>query len=97
MGVAFYLWWKADKSEAKIITIRLYFVQLFLNVLWSFLFFGAESPILGLANIIALLVMIVLTMYWGAKVNRTGTMLMIPYLAWVCFATLLNGAIWWLN
>ncbi|SCY26955.1 TspO/MBR family protein [Microvirga guangxiensis] len=77
--------------------IVIFFVQLALNSAWSFAFFGAQSPLLGLVVIAALIVAILSTIAAFWKLDRVAALLFVPYLAWVCFATLLNGAIWQLN
>jgi tryptophan-rich sensory protein len=74
-----------------------FFVQLALNGLWSFAFFGAQSPPAGLVVIAALIVAILATMASFRKLDRVATWLLAPYLAWVCYATLLNFTIWRLN
>ncbi|MCG7393585.1 tryptophan-rich sensory protein [Microvirga sp. ACRRW] len=77
--------------------VVLFFVQLALNSAWSFAFFGAQSPLLGLVVIAALIVAILATILAFWKLDRIAALLLAPYLAWVCFATLLNGSIWQLN
>lgn len=72
-------------------------VQLFLNFTWSIVFFGARSPILGLINIILLASMIVLNIRLFYPLSKTAAYLLLPYLAWVSFATILNMAIFFLN
>lgn len=74
-----------------------FFVQLVLNGLWSFAFFGGQSPIAGLVVIAALIVAILATMHAFWPLDRIAALLLIPYLAWVTFATALNAAIWRLN
>ncbi|HEY8382148.1 MAG TPA: TspO/MBR family protein [Microvirga sp.] len=71
--------------------------QLVLNVLWSFAFFGARSPGLGLLVIAGLLVGIVATIRLFWALDRIAAALLLPYLAWVAYATALNVAIWRLN
>ncbi len=77
--------------------ITAFFVQLALNCLWSFAFFGARSPIAGLVVIVALIVAILATIRAFWPLDRPAAFLLVPYLAWVLFATALNGAIWQLN
>lgn len=77
--------------------VILFFVQLALNSAWSFAFFGAQSPLLGLVVIAALIVAILATIAAFWKLDRVAALLLAPYLAWVCFATLLNGSIWQMN
>ncbi len=91
MGVALYLGWQ-KKSD-----LKWFWIQLGLNTLWSFLFFGLESPGLAVIEIIVLWLAIVLTIKSFWVKNRIGGYLLIPYLLWVSFASILNGAVWWLN
>jgi len=77
--------------------VALFFVQLALNSLWSFAFFGAQSPLLGLVVITALIAATLATIVTFWKLDRVAACLLMPYLAWVSYATLLNGAIWQLN
>jgi benzodiazapine receptor len=85
------------RSPARTTAIIAYAVQLALNCLWSFAFFGARSPLLGLVVIVPLLVSIVATIRLVWPLDRIAALLLAPYLAWVSYATALNGAIWWLN
>lgn len=72
-------------------------VQLVLNAAWTPLFFGAGLYGLALVEILVLLVVIVATIALFLPRSRPAALLMVPYLAWVCFATALNAGIWWLN
>jgi tryptophan-rich sensory protein len=74
-----------------------FYGQLALNAAWSWSFFGARSPALGLAVIAALLAAIVMTIAAFRRIDRTAALLLAPYLAWVAFATYLNLGVWWLN
>ncbi|MBI1982096.1 MAG: tryptophan-rich sensory protein [Candidatus Levybacteria bacterium] len=96
MGVALYLVW-TSKSKVKQNALNLFFVQLGLNALWSIIFFGLQSPFLALLTIVALWLLIVLTMRAFFGINKTSGWLLVPYLAWVSFATYLNYSIWVLN
>ena len=75
----------------------MFFVQLALNFTWSFAFFGARSPILGLAVIILLWLAIAATISAFRPIDRLAAWLLAPYLVWVSYATALNFAIWTLN
>jgi benzodiazapine receptor len=98
MGIAFYLIWRQGWQKNTVKTAGTYFlIQLFLNFLWSIFFFGLRSPELGLINIIAMLIFIILTMKHFYPLSKLAAYLLIPYLAWVSFATLLNLAILVLN
>ena len=74
-----------------------FFVQLALNALWSFAFFAAHSPAAGLVVILALVAAILETIRRFRPLDAVAAGLLVPYLAWVAYATALNGAIWWLN
>lgn len=91
MGVALYLGWQ------KKVNLKWFWIQLGLNTLWSFLFFGLESPLLALIEIIVLWWAITMTIKSFWTENKIGGYLLIPYLLWVSFASILNGAVWWLN
>ncbi|ELZ40331.1 TspO and MBR like protein [Halorubrum californiense DSM 19288] len=75
----------------------LFGVQLAVNVAWSPVFWGLERPDLGLAILVVLLPLVVATIRAFERVDRRAAALLLPYLAWVCFATALNYAIWTLN
>ncbi|RDI04640.1 TspO/MBR family protein [Flavobacterium sp. AG291] len=99
MGIAAGLVWHEMDRQRETVRKGLTFfaIQLALNALWSFIFFGLHNPFLALLEIILLWLMIYETFVQFNKVNKIARMLLIPYLLWVTFATLLNAAIWWLN
>jgi benzodiazapine receptor len=97
MGVSLYLVWISPPKAHKTKTLSLFGIQLFLNFLWSFLFFGMRSPLLAFAGIIALWVFILLTILSFRKISRTASLLLLPYLFWVTFAAILNFSIVLLN
>ena len=97
MGISlFYVWRRPDHPEFKKALI-FFFVQLILNVLWSLAFFGLRLPLLGLVDIILLWIAILLTIRHFSKVSKFAGALLLPYLVWVSFATLLNFSLWILN
>ncbi|MCR4335787.1 MAG: tryptophan-rich sensory protein [archaeon] len=98
MGISFYLIWvgSAD-AKKKHKAMKIFGVQLFLNTLWSILFFGMHQPWLAFAEILLLLTAIILTIKTFYKINKTAAYLLAPYLLWVSFATILNLAIALLN
>lgn len=77
--------------------VAVFFVQLALNGLWSWAFFAAHSPLAGLVVILALIVAIVATIRAFWPLDRVAALLLVPYLAWVAYATALNAAVWQLN
>lgn len=99
MGVAAGLVWDRIEHEKETVKNALVFfaVQLALNALWSYLFFGLMNPLLALIEIIVLWLMIYETLLKFIKINKVAGYLLVPYLLWVSFATILNASIWWLN
>ncbi len=97
MGISFFLILQSPINMSKRKAIIIFFIQLTLNFFWSFIFF--KFQLIGLAFIEIILIWIaILTMIIEFnKINVAAARLQIPYLLWVSFATLLNGAIWWLN
>jgi benzodiazapine receptor len=77
--------------------IVLFFVLLALNAAWSWMFFWAHSPLLGLSNIIPQLIVIVATIIVFAQIDHLAALCLLPLAAWVAFASVLNAAIWRLN
>ena len=77
--------------------LGLFFVQLALNAAWSWMFFAANSPLLGLINIIPQILVIVATIMAFYRIDRMAGWCLVPLAAWVSFATILNFAIWKLN
>lgn len=98
MGVSLYLVWKSGiNNHLKRTAIGLFAVQLILNFFWSFIFFDQQQPGWAFVEIIAMWVFILLTIFAFAKVNKTAAWLLVPYISWVSFATILNYTIWELN
>ena len=99
MGLAAGLVWNRIDFEKEVVrkALIIFAVQLALNSLWSFLFFGLMNPMLAGLEIVILWLMIFETYIQFAKINKIAGYLMIPYLLWVSFATVLNASIWWLN
>lgn len=96
MGVAAWLVWRADPRPGNPAIVA-YGVQLALNLLWSPLFFGMGWRGIALADILLLDVAVAVTIALFWRANRTAAAMLIPYFAWVLFATVLNHAVWSLN
>lgn len=98
MGIAAGLVWTSD-SDVKIVKkgLGFFLVQFALNIIWSYIFFGLHNPFLALIEIVLLWLLIWETYSVFKKISKTAGYLLIPYLAWVGFATILNAGIWWLN
>lgn len=99
MGVALFLVWRKGASGNPEVRTALFIfgLQLFLNVLWSILFFGLQSPLAGFIDIVLLWVAILVTVILFRRISGTAALLLIPYLLWVSFALALNFSIWRLN
>lgn len=96
IGLALYVCWQNNfwnNSKLRFF----FFLQLTLNFLWSPLFFSLQSPLLGFIDILLLDIAVVITLVLILKHSRVATFLMIPYLFWILFATILNFAILILN
>lgn len=99
MGIAFYLIWKAPSTAGSVKqrAIVLFAVQLALNFFWSIIFFKLQQPGWAFVEIILMWVMILCTILWFGKISSTAAWLLVPYISWVSFASVLNYHIWQLN
>lgn len=97
MGISCYLVWKQPASVARNKALYVFVVQFALNFCWSFIFFGMHETGWALAEMMVLWVTILITIFSFAKFSKTAAWLLVPYISWVSFAILLNGAIWRLN
>jgi len=101
MGVAVWLVWRRldsprmdRRAGAALVVFCIHFA---VNVAWSAAFFGLQSVELGLAVIVVLLALILLTIGAFYRVDRRAALLLLPYLLWVSFAVYLNYQFWVLN
>lgn len=97
MAVAAWLVWRQGELPQQRKPLTRYFIQLALNAAWTPIFFGAHQLFTALVVIVFLWVTLLITLLSFHRVNRLAGWLLLPYLAWVAFATALNGALWWLN
>lgn len=97
IAVSGWLIYRAEYSDKRSVALMLYCSQLALNFFWSFFFFSLRSPILGLIDIVLLCLLISLTIIKAWPVRPLASLLLIPYLVWVVYATSLNTGIWLLN
>lgn len=97
MALAAWRVWRAPATPPRRRALILYAVQLALNLAWSLIFFGLRQPGFALAEVIALLAAVVATAAAFWRIDRPAGLMMVPYAAWVTFATALNFAIWRLN
>ena len=97
MGIALWWVWRRQGEVPVRTPLTLFAVQLLLNALWSVVFFGLRSPGAALVDILLLWVAIGLTIRAFRQVSVRAAVFMLPYWAWVTFATALNASIWVLN
>ena len=98
MAVAAWLVWKQGLGVPGVkLALVIFLAQLILNALWSILFFGLRSPLAGLVDIVVLWLAILATIVLFFRVSIPGGVLLLPYIGWVTFAAVLNGAILRLN
>ncbi|MGB5369564.1 MAG: TspO/MBR family protein [Flavobacteriaceae bacterium] len=98
MGVAAGIVWAKGFYHIWVKTALYHFgFQLLLNAAWSIVFFGFRQPFWALIVILTLLILLLLTIKWFRVVSSLAALLLVPYLLWVCFATVLNYKIWELN
>lgn len=97
MGIAAWLVWRRAGFSGARLALILFVVQLVLNGMWSWIFFGTQRPGLAFAEILILWGMILATTLAFWRASTTAGILFLPYLAWVSFAAILNYSIWKLN
>ncbi len=97
IAVSGWLVWRRRGFFGAPVAMGLFVAQLVLNLLWSAVFFGLQAPGLGLVEILVLWAAILATILAFRRISRPAALLLVPYLAWVTFATALNAGIWLLN
>ena len=97
MGISVWLVWKHKPSTDRTIGIRIFWVQLFFNILWTYIFFGIQKIGLSFLEIIFLIFLIFSNIIYFLKIDKIAGYLLIPYLIWVLYASLLTYNIWILN
>jgi tryptophan-rich sensory protein len=97
MGISLWLVWKAPSTRPKTTAYVIFGLQLFVNLVWSLLFFSLRCPLCGFADIVILLALIATTIVSFYRITPLAGYLLIPYLLWVTYATTLNAAIVILN
>ncbi len=97
MGIAAWLVWRVGGFRAAKSALTLFLVQLALNALWSWLFFGWHRGAFAFTDILILWTLIVATLISFWRVRPLAGALLVPYLLWVSFASVLNYSVWQLN
>ena len=96
MGVAFALVWHSQDTRKRQ-AMWVFGVQFVLNLAWSFLFFNLHQTGWALIEIIIMWLSVAWTIRLFYPIKPLAAYLLVPYVAWVSFASVLNGAIWYLN
>ena len=97
MGVAAWLVWRSGGFRSNRQALSLFLLQLVFNASWSWLFFAWNLGALALADIVVLWILILATLVAFWRVQPLAGGLLIPYLLWVSFASVLNYSLWQLN
>lgn len=97
MGISLYLVWKQPSSDRRNKALTIFIIQFILNFFWSVIFFNQHQIGWALIEIGVMWVCILLTIVQFNKIKPAAAWLLVPYILWVSFATVLNGAIWKLN
>ena len=97
MAIAGWLIWRERGLKGARGALALFGLQLGLNILWSLIFFGLESPGAAFVEIAALWLAVAATLVAFRRIKPLAGWLFVPYLLWVSYAAVLNGAVWWLN
>lgn len=97
MSIAFWLSWRSAPASSHLRLIGIYVIQLAANLAWSILFFGMHWIFAALIDCLFLFGCIGVMMKYFSHHSRVSSWLLLPYAAWVAFASFLNGAIVWLN
>ena len=97
MGFSAYIIESSPQTSQRNRALVLYYIQLFFNFLWSFIFFNFNNYLAAFVWIVALLILIIATTIEFYKIKPIAGYLMIPYILWVTFAAVLNFSIYLLN
>jgi len=97
MGIFLFLIWKEDASKIRRLAILVFMIQLLLNFGWSFIFFYFKMIGLAFVEIILLWISVIAMFILFYKIKPIAAYMNIPYILWVSFAMVLNGAFFFLN
>ena len=98
MGISLFLIWQKGLNYNGVkIALIVFGIQLILNILWSILFFGLRAPLAAFIEIIILWILILMTILIFYPISKAAALLLLPYILWVSFASILNFFLWRLN
>jgi translocator protein len=90
IAVSLYYSWLSSKDKEKLMVIILFGINFILNILWTFIYFKNRNPLIAFIDIVALWVSILVLIIYNWRRDRKASYFLIPYLAWVSFAGVLN-------
>jgi benzodiazapine receptor len=88
---------KGIKRKEVVYALKFFLAQLILNGIWSILFFGFQSPFIAFVEVVFLWVVLLFTIIYFYRIHRPAAYLLVPYMLWISFASVLNFSIWILN
>ncbi len=98
MGIAVFLVWKRGLvDKAGKVAVACFILQLIFNAVWTPIFFGMRQPLIAFGDIILLWLATAATIICFNRINKLSAILLVPYIIWVSFAAVLNGAICAMN
>ena len=97
MGIAVWLVWRERSAVHLGAALKLFFIQLCANALWSWLFFAWHNGAFAFAEVSILIALILATVIVFWRISRLAAVLMLPYLVWVSFASALTWSVWQSN
>lgn len=97
MGVSIFLVLEKASKNKKTNLLIIFLVQLALNFLWTFIFFGLHNTFLAFFEIVLLWISILVLILKFRSYSKSASIILIPYLLWVSFAALLNLSVFFLN
>lgn len=97
MGIAAWRIWRKTRPKLITTSLAVFYAQLVLNLIWSYLFFGIQRIDLALLEIVILLIVIMANTVLFWRLDRQAGICFLPYVAWVTYAMILNASIWILN
>ncbi len=98
MALALWLVWEKDADATDLRGwVPLFFAHLLVNIFWTIFFFHFHTLLIAFIDILILIICVILLICGAWQHDRRAAYLLMPYLAWICFAALLNGAFWYLN
>jgi tryptophan-rich sensory protein len=93
IAISLYLTWTGSEEEDKIRVAWIFGFNFALNILWSALFFGLRNPVFAFIEIIVLWISIWMMFFISWKINKIASWLLVPYLVWIAFASVLTGLV----